>query len=275
MRLLHGRPVAERINARTRDRVASLRSRGVTPTLDVIRVGSDPAAGSYLGRIRKLATELGVALDQHVSTPDGSTLAALLCGSTAHGVLMLAPLPSGISEERMTESIPPEKDIEGQHPENVGRLTLGRPRFIPSTAEAILEVLRFYEVPMRGANAVVAGRSPIVGRPVATLLTQEDATVTLTHSKTADVAAHTRDADIVVVAVGRRGFLRGDMLKPGATVIDAGINVTPAGISGDVDVDTVSRVAGALTPVPGGVGTVTTALLLRNVVIAAEQAATR
>lgn len=194
----------------------------------------------------------------------------LLRGTGAHGVLMLTPLPNGMSEERMTESIPPAKDIEGVHPENVGRLALGRPRFVPPTAEAILEMLRFYEIPMRGADAVVIGRSPIVGRPVASLLTQEDATVTLAHSKTTDIAAHTKQADIVVVAIGRKGFLRGDMLKSGATIIDAGINVTPAGIAGDVDVESVSRVAGALTPVPGGVGTVTTALLLRNVVTAAE-----
>jgi methylenetetrahydrofolate dehydrogenase (NADP+)/methenyltetrahydrofolate cyclohydrolase len=132
-------------------------------------------------------------------------------------------------------------------------------------------MLRFYAIPMRGADAVVIGRSSIVGRPVASLLTQEDATVTLAHSKTIDIAAHTKHADIVVVAIGRKGYLRGDMLKSGAAVIDAGINVTPAGLAGDVDVESVSRVAGALTPVPGGVGTVTTALLLRNIVTAAER----
>ena len=274
MRLLHGRPVAERVNARTRERVSALRSRGVVPKLTAVRVGADPAASSYLGRIRKLAADLGIALDEQVAAADETALAALLKSSAAHGVLMLTPLPNGMSEERMTESIPPMMDIEGVHPENVGRLALGRPRFVPSTAEAILEILRFYAVPMRGANAVVVGRSPIVGRPVASLLTQEDATVTLTHSKTADIAAHTKSADIVVVAIGRKGFLRGEMLKSGATVIDAGINVTPSGIAGDADGESVTHVAGALTPVPGGVGAVTTALLLRNVVTAAERSDT-
>jgi methylenetetrahydrofolate dehydrogenase (NADP+)/methenyltetrahydrofolate cyclohydrolase len=270
MRLLHGRPVAEQVNAGTKERISMLHDRDVTPRLDVVRVGSDPAAGSYLGRIRKLATELGIGLGEHVAA-DEAVLGELLRGSSAHGVLMLTPLANGMSEERMTASIPPAKDVEGVHPENVGLLTLGRPRFIPSTAEAILEILRFYEVPLRGADVVVIGRSPIVGRPVASLLVQEDATVTLTHSKTAEIGSHTERADIVVVAIGRKGYLRGEMLKPGATVIDAGINVTPGGIAGDADRASVSSVAGALTPVPGGVGAVTTALLLRNVVAAAEE----
>jgi methylenetetrahydrofolate dehydrogenase (NADP+)/methenyltetrahydrofolate cyclohydrolase len=146
----------------------------------------------------------------------------------------------------------------------------GRPRFIPSTADAIVELLKFHDVPLRGATAVVIGRSPVVGRPTATLLTNEDATVTVAHSQTPDIPALTRAAAIVVVAVGKAGFLTGDMLAPGATVIDAGINVTPAGLVGDADVESVSSVAGALSPVPGGLGAVTTALLLRNVVTAAE-----
>ena len=275
MRLLHGRPVAERVNAGTRERLAALTIRGVTAKLDVVRVGADPAASSYLGRIRKLASDLGIALEEHVAPAHDVRLAGLLRATTAHGVLMLTPLPGGMSEERMTEAIPPARDVEGVHPENVGRLALGRPRFIPSTAEAILEILRFYEIPLGGANTVVIGRSPIVGRPVANLLTQEDATVTIAHSKTADVASHTKAADIVVVAIGRKAFLRGEMLKRGATVIDAGINVTPSGIVGDADAESVSAVASALTPVPGGVGAVTTALLLRNVVTAAEEQADR
>lgn len=272
MRLLQGRPVAERINQLTRERIAALRQRGVTPVLDVVRAGTDPAASAYLGRIRKLAGELGVTVNERVAA-DGPGLAALLgrAGVPRHGVLMLTPLPPGMSEERAAEAIPPRSDIEGLHPENVGRLALGRPRFVPSTAEAVLELLRFYDIPMRGVNAVVIGRSPIVGRPAAALLTQEDATVTLVHSKTADIASHTRTAAIVVVAIGRKRFLTGDMLAPGATVIDAGINITPTGIVGDVDADSVATVAAALSPVPGGLGAVTTALLLRSVVTAAEE----
>lgn len=271
MRLLHGRPVAEQVNARTKERVAALVASGTAPRLDVVRVGVDPAASSYLGRIRKLAAQLGIALTEQNAQADEARVTALLAGSHAHGVLMLTPLPPGLSEERLAASIAPDRDIEGVHPENVGRLALGRPRFIPSTAEAILEILRFYEIPMRGANAVVIGRSRIVGRPVASLLTREDATVTLAHSKTTDISAHTRAADIVVVAIGRKGYLHGEMLRPGATVIDAGINVTPSGIVGDADAESIATVAGAATPVPGGVGAVTTALLLRNVVTAAEE----
>ena len=157
-------------------------------------------------------------------------------------------------------------------PYSAGLLAEGRPRFVPSTAEAIVALLKFYDVPLEGARATIVGRSTVVGRPVALLLLQEHATVTIAHTKTADVAAATRGAEIVVVAVGRAGFLRGEMISKGATIVDAGINVAPRGIVGDVDVASVSSVAGALTPVPGGVGAVTTEILLRNVITAAEQA---
>ena len=272
MRLLQGRPVAERVNARTKERITALRTRHVVPKVAVVRVGADPAAGAYLGRIHKLAAALGVAIDE-LDAGDGAHVVPLIrrYEGGAHGMLVLTPLPPGASEAEAAAALPPDKDVEGVHPQNVGLLTLGRPRFVPSTAEAVLELLRFYEVPMRGANAVVIGRSPIVGRPAAALLTQEDATVTLVHSKTADIASHARAAGIVVVAIGKKKFLRGDMLAPGVTVIDAGINVTPTGIVGDVDADSVAAVAGALSPVPGGLGAVTTALLLRSVVAAAEE----
>ena len=272
MRLLHGRPVAERVNARTKERVTALASRGVTPTLDVLRVGSDPAAGTYLARIIRQAAHLGMTVNEVALPPSEPDIITHLSLKTkhAHGVLLLTPLPAPLEETRITEHIPPTKDVEGVHPESVGLLTLGRPRFIPSTAEAVLELLRFYEIALDGTHAVVIGRSPVVGRPAATLLLHAHATVTLAHSRTADLASHTRDAQLVVVAVGRRGFLRGDMVANGATVVDAGINVTPSGIAGDAD-ESVATVAGALSPVPGGIGAITTALLLRNVVTAAEQ----
>jgi methylenetetrahydrofolate dehydrogenase (NADP+) / methenyltetrahydrofolate cyclohydrolase len=271
MRLLHGRPVAERVNARTKERVAALASHGVTPTLDVLRVGTDPAAGTYLARIAKQGEHLGITVNEVVLPPSEPDIITHLGLRTkhAHGVLLLTPLPAPLEETRITEHIPPAKDVEGVHPESVGLLTLGRPRFIPSTAEAVLELLRFYEIALDGTRAVVIGRSPVVGRPAATLLLHAHATVTLAHSRTADLASHTRDAQLVVVAVGKKGFLRGDMIAKGATVVDAGINVTPAGISGDAD-ESVAAVAGALSPVPGGIGAITTALLLRNVVTAAE-----
>lgn len=277
MRLLHGRPLAERVNARTRERIALLGTRGVRPQLAIVSVGIDPAASTYQERLVRSGRHLGidVRVDALPSAASEATAAEHLRGLGAdravHGILLLTPLPAPLDEARLVDLIAPVKDVEGVHPYNVGLLKAGRPGFVPSTAEAILELLKFHEIPLRGANAVVIGRSPIVGRPAAALLMNAGATVTIAHSKTPDVAALTRPAAIVVVAVGHAGFVTGDMLSPGATVIDAGINVTPTGLVGDVDVESVSGVAGALSPVPGGLGAVTTALLLRNVVSAAEE----
>ncbi|HKW77877.1 MAG TPA: bifunctional 5,10-methylenetetrahydrofolate dehydrogenase/5,10-methenyltetrahydrofolate cyclohydrolase [Candidatus Limnocylindria bacterium] len=277
MRLLHGRPVAERVTARTRDRVDALAGRGITPRLDILSVGTDPAAATYQAHLRKAGRHLGVTV-RPIAVPRTASEAAVTKAlrasredSGTHGVLLLTPLPAPLDEARLVEDIAPAKDVEGVHPYNQGLLAAGRPRFVPSTAEAIVEILRFYDITLDGAHAVVIGRSPVVGRPATTLLLHAHATVTLAHSRTAHLADHTRSAAIVVVAVGRERFLTGDMLARGATVIDAGINVTPAGIVGDVDAESVTSVAGALSPVPGGVGGVTTALLLRNVVTAAEE----
>lgn len=276
-RLLHGRPLAERIRGRDRERVQSLGAGGVTPRLAAVSVEADPAALAYLQRLIAAGRALGVAVDDVSLGRDTAEadlverVEALGRDPALHGILLLTPLPGGIDQSRVVERIAIGKDVEGMHPANVGLLAEGRPRFAPSTAEAALELLRHYEIPIRGRHAVVIGRSSVVGRPAAHLLLREDATVTIAHRQTADVGELTRQADIVVVAIGRSGFLRGDMVRPGAAVIDAGINVTPHGIEGDVEVESVSRVAGALSPVPGGLGAVTTALLLRNVVTAAEQ----
>jgi methylenetetrahydrofolate dehydrogenase (NADP+)/methenyltetrahydrofolate cyclohydrolase len=277
MRLLHGRPLAESVNARTRTRVAALAARAITPRLDIVSVGIDPAATTYQERLARSGKQLGI--DVHVvalartAVEDelASKLRTLAADRSVHGVLLLTPLPPPLDEARSVEHIAPAKDVEGVHPRNAGLLAAGRPLFVPSTAEGIVELLKFHGVPLRGQRAVVVGRSGVVGRPAASLLMKEDATVTIAHSKTPDIPALTRAASVVVVAIGRAGFLTGDMLSKGATVIDAGINVTPTGISGDVDVESVTPVAGALSPVPGGLGAVTTALLLRNVVAAAEQ----
>ncbi len=277
MRLLYGRPLAARLDAETRSRVEAIRARGTTPRLDIVSVGIDPAASTYQERLEKAGQRLGVGV-RRIAVPRGASegdaaapLRAARSDPRTHGVLLLTPLPPPLDETRLVEEIAPEKDVEGVHPHNAGLLAAGRPRFVPSTAEAVLELLRFYEVALAGAHAVVIGRSPVVGRPAATLLLHADATVTHAHSRTADLASHTRRASIVVVAVGREGFLTGDMLSPGVAVVDAGINVTPSGIVGDVDVESVSPIAAALSPVPGGLGAVTTALLLRNVVRAAEE----
>ncbi len=277
MRLLHGRPLAERLNVESRARADALRGRGVTPALDVVSVGLDPAANTYLARLVRAGTAIGIAV-RDVSLAreaDERTVMGALdrAGRDAavHGILLLTPLPGKLDEGHLVDHIASEKDVEGVNPYNVGLLLDGRPRYVPSTAEAVTALLRFHEIRMRGVEAVVVGRSTVVGRPAAALLLNEDATVTIAHKRSADVAALTRRAAIVVVAVGRAGFLTGDMIAKGATVIDAGINVTPAGIAGDVDQESVAPIAGALSPVPGGLGTVTTALLLRNLLSAAER----
>lgn len=276
MRLLHGRPLAERLNARSRERSDALRARDIQPTLATVSVGIDPAANTYLERLVRGGKAIGIAtrdISLGHDTTEQSVIAELDRASRdpkIHGVLLLTPLPGKLDEGHLVDRIAPHKDVEGVNPYNVGLLLGGRPRFVPSTAEAIVELLKFHEIRLRGVDVVVVGRSTVVGRPAATLLLNEDATVTVAHKKTSDVGAMTRRAAVVVVAVGRAGFLTGDMILPGATIIDAGINVTPVGMKGDVDADSVATVAGALSPVPGGVGTVTTALLLRNVLTAAE-----
>lgn len=277
MRLLHGRPLAERVNAGTSARIAALRSRGIVPRLEIVSVGIDPAANTYQERLVHHGARLGIEVHQvslaRASSEDdlATRLRAISADPAVHALLLLTPLPPPLDEARAVELIDPAKDVEGVHPYNAGLLAAGRPAFVPSTAEGAVELLKFHEVPLRGARAVVIGRSGVVGRPSAALLLGEDATVTIAHSRTKDIAALTRAADVVVVAVGRERFLTGAMLSPGVTVIDAGINVTPAGIVGDVDVESVTPVASALSPVPGGLGAVTTALLLRNVSAAAER----
>ena len=276
MRLLHGRPLAERLAARSHERSDVLRGRGIGPTLAALSVGIDPAANTYLQRLVRGGKALGITV-RDISLGRDATEATVIAeldrasrDPSLHGVLLLTPLPGKLDEGHLVDHIAPAKDVEGVNPYNVGLLLDGRPRFVPSTAEAIVELLRFHQIPLSGADVVVVGRSTVVGRPAAALLLNADATVTIAHKRTADLTALTHRAAVVVVAVGRAGFLTGAMIAPGATVVDAGINMTPAGIAGDVDADSVASVAGALSPVPGGVGTVTTALLLRNVLTAAE-----
>lgn len=276
MRLLYGKPLAEKIHERSAARSAALRERGVAPRLAVVSVSADPAANAYLQRLVGRGSRLDIEIDDIALRREATahdvrgTLARLASDRDVHGVLVLAPLPATLDEARVADLIAPEKDVEGMNPLSVGLLAEGRPAFIPSTAEAVLELLRFHDIRLAGVRAAVVGRSAVVGRPVASLLVREDATVTIAHSRTPDVGAVTREAAVVVVAVGRAGFIRGEMIAKGATVIDAGINVSPRGIVGDADTESVSTVAGALSPVPGGLGAVTTELLLRNVVTAAE-----
>jgi methylenetetrahydrofolate dehydrogenase (NADP+)/methenyltetrahydrofolate cyclohydrolase len=277
VRLLHGKPLAEKLHERSRERSTALHARGIAPRLAAVSVGIDPAANTYLQRLVARGKKLDITVDEHDLAGDApeqqlvATLERLADDARVHGILLLTPLPGELDEGHIVDHIAPAKDVEGMNPFNVGLLADGRPRFVPSTAEAIVELLKFHGVTLRGARAAVIGRSTVIGRPAAYLLLKEDATVTIAHSQTPDVRAVTKDATIVVVGVGRAGFLKGDMLAPGATVIDAGINVTPHGVAGDVDVVSVSPVAAALSPVPGGLGAVTTELLLRNVLTAADR----
>jgi len=277
VRLLVGKPLAEKLHDRSRERSAALRARGIVPRLASVSVGIDPAANTYQQRLGARGKLLDIAVDEIDLPGDTSerqlvaTLERLGADPRVHGILLLTPLPGTLDEGHIVDHIVPAKDVEGMSPFNVGLLADGRPRFVPSTAEAVIELLKFHGVKLRGARAAVIGRSTVVGRPVAYLLLNEDATVTIAHRETPDVAAVTKEASIVVVAVGRAGFLTGEMLASGATVIDAGINVMPHGIVGDVDVESVSSIASALSPVPGGLGAVTTELLLRNVLTATER----
>ena len=277
MRLLLGKPLAEKLHERSRERSAALHARGVAPRLAAVSVGIDPAANAYQQRLSARGKKLDIAVDEidlHDDTSERqlvATLERLGADPRTHAILLLTPLPGTLDEGHIVDHIAPAKDVEGMNPFNVGLLADGRPLFVPSTAEAVIELLKFHGVSLRGARAAVVGRSTVVGRPVAYLLLNEDATVTIAHSRTSDIGAVTRHASVVVVGVGRVGFLKGDMLGPGTTVIDAGINVTPHGVVGDVDVESVSPIAAALSPVPGGLGSVTTELLLRNVLTATER----
>lgn len=277
MRLLHGKLLAEKLHERSRERSTALAGRGIGPRLAVVSVGDDLAANTYLQRLTSRGSKLDIAVDEVALAHDASerelvtALERLGVDPRVHGILLLTPLPGALDEGHIVDHIAPQKDVEGMNPFNVGLLADGRPRFVPSTADAVVELLKYHGVALRGVRAAVIGRSTVIGRPAAYLLLKEDATVTIAHKQTRDVPAITKDASVIVVGVGRPGFLRGDMLSPGATVIDAGINVTPQGIVGDVDVESVSHIAAALSPVPGGLGAVTTELLLRNVLTAAER----
>ena len=277
MRLLLGKPLAEKLHEQSRERSAALHARGIAPRLAAVSVGIDPAASTYQQRLTARGKKLDIAVDEIDLPGEASerqlvaTLERLGADPRTHAILLLTPLPGTLDEGHIVDHIVPPKDVEGMNPFNVGLLADGRPRFVPSTAEAVIELLKFHGTTLRGARATVVGRSTVVGRPTAYLLLSEDATVTIAHSETKDLRGVTKAASIVVVGVGRAGFLRGDMVSSGATIIDAGINVTPKGVVGDVDVESVSSVAAALSPVPGGLGAVTTELLLRNVLIAAER----
>ena len=272
---LTGRELATTIRAAASARAAELTVAGRQPRLAVVTATDDEASAAYVRSIANAAGKEGIACDLlRTTTAAGvsSTLAQLADDPEVHGVMLQTPLPEGALLADLARAIPAGKDVDGASPESLGRLTAGLPAFAPATAEAVLALLDYYHVELRGRHAVVVGRSVVVGKPVAHLLLDRHATVTISHSRTADLAAITRQADVLVVAAGRASLIGPEHVSPGATVIDVGTNVTDAGrLAGDVD-PAVAGVAAALSPVPGGVGPVTTALLLRHVVEAAAAA---
>jgi methylenetetrahydrofolate dehydrogenase (NADP+)/methenyltetrahydrofolate cyclohydrolase len=284
-KLLDGRRIAARIlEELTEEIVDFIQNNGVTPTLAAVLVGDDPASQVYVRHKRKDCEKVGIASQLHhlpatVSEEELLRLIARLNrDDEVHGILVQLPLPAGIDAYRVLQAVAPAKDVDGFHPENAGLLVQGRPRFIPCTPAAVCELLDRYELPVAGRHVVILGRSEIVGKPLANLLLrksrQGDATVTVCHSRTHDLPSLTRSADFVVAAIGRAGFLTADMVRPGVIVVDVGINRTENGLVGDVDFESVGEVASWISPVPGGVGPLTRAMLLRNTILAAR-AATR
>ena len=287
--LIDGRAIAREVHAETESRVATLKLDGVEPGLVFVRVGEDSASKVYVGMKERTAARLGIRSETTVlpeDTPEAELLkllAKLNADSRVHGVLVQAPLPSHIDETKVFSTVSPSKDVDGFHPVNVGRLMLGESGgFVPCTPGGVHELLIRSGTPIDGADVVILGRGNIVGKPMAAILCQKsgraNATVTLCHSRTRNVVEHCRRADIVVAAIGMAEFIKADMVKPGATVIDVGVNRVddPAAekgyrLVGDVDFTAVQPIAGKITPNPGGVGPMTIAMLMRNTVRAAMQ----
>jgi methylenetetrahydrofolate dehydrogenase (NADP+)/methenyltetrahydrofolate cyclohydrolase len=275
--ILEGNVVAEKILADVRTGVAKLQARGVTPSLAVLLLGNDPASGLYVRSKKRMAASVGIASPDYVYA-DGLSREQLLAlidrlnaDPTIHGILPQLPLPTGIDEDEIIARIAPEKDVDGIHPVNMGRLLAGHPSVLPCTPAGCMEILDHYGAKLEGAEAVMIGRSRIVGKPLAQLLLARHATVTMCHTRTRDVASHARRADVLCVAAGRAGIVTADMVKPGAWVIDVGNTQLPSGKwVGDVDFEGVSQIA-HVTPVPGGVGPMTRAMLMRNTLLAAER----
>ncbi|WP_294313703.1 bifunctional methylenetetrahydrofolate dehydrogenase/methenyltetrahydrofolate cyclohydrolase FolD [uncultured Sphingomonas sp.] len=274
--IIDGKAYALALRTRTAAHVAAFRdATGRAPGLAVVLVGEDPASSVYVRSKGKATREAGMESFEHrlPADTDADALLALVrrlnADPTVDGILVQLPLPKHIDAEAVLLAIDPDKDVDGFHPVNAGRLAIGAEGFVPCTPLGCLMLLRDIHPSLSGMEAVVVGRSNIVGKPMAQLLLQQSCTVTVVHSRTRDVAAHCRAADIVVAAVGIPHFIQGDWIKPGATVIDVGINRTETGLVGDVDFAAAKDVAGAITPVPGGVGPMTIACLIRNTYISA------
>ncbi|SHJ66852.1 methylenetetrahydrofolate dehydrogenase (NADP+) / methenyltetrahydrofolate cyclohydrolase [Anaerobranca californiensis DSM 14826] len=275
--LIDGKLIAQKVKDEIQKRVDNLKAKGITPGLGVILVGEDPASQAYVGMKEKTCKKLGI--HSEVYRLDGNTsekevldlLEKLNNDSNIHGILVQLPLPKHIDEWKVLDAIDPQKDVDGFHSINVGNLCIGRDAFVPCTPLGVIVMLEHCNVDLTGKHVVVVGRSNIVGKPMAQLALQRHATVTIAHSRTKDLAAITRQADVLIVAVGRPKMITKDMVKEGAVVIDVGINRVESGLVGDVDFDGVKEVASQITPVPGGVGPMTIAMLMHNTVLSAER----
>jgi methylenetetrahydrofolate dehydrogenase (NADP+)/methenyltetrahydrofolate cyclohydrolase len=276
--ILDGKSLAASVRASLKASVAKLAARRIQPGLAVILAGDNPASRVYVRNKVRACEETGVRsiLFEYPSAVQESELleriAALNADPAVHGILVQLPLPKQVDSEKILEAVAPEKDVDGFHAMNLGALAAGRPSFVPCTPAACMRLIEHAGVPLQGRRAVVLGRSNVVGKPLALLLLQKDATVTICHSRTANVETVTREADILVAAIGRAKLVNAAMVKPGACVIDVGINrLADGSLAGDVDFEAVKNVAGWITPVPGGVGPMTIAMLLENCVKAASR----
>ncbi len=279
--ILDGRTVAQKVLGEVKAGVERLRATtGVTPTLAVVLVGDFPPSKIYVANKMKASDAVGIATRDHIH-PAGlaqrellAILERLNADDGVHGILLQLPLPRGLDEDEAIRAIVPAKDVDGLHPQNLGQLLAGAPTVVPCTPAGCLEILDHYGAKLEGAEAVVVGRSRLVGKPLAQLLLARHATVTTCHTRTRDLAAHTRRADVLCVAAGRARMITGDMVKEGSWVIDVGINRLETGkLAGDVDFESAQKRAEAITPVPGGVGPMTVAMLLRNTLTLAERRA--
>jgi methylenetetrahydrofolate dehydrogenase (NADP+)/methenyltetrahydrofolate cyclohydrolase len=275
--LIDGKSIAAALRAAQKGAIESLAGRGVRPGLAAILVGDDQASRVYVRSKARACEEIGVRSEVHEFPADVAEsallerVAQLNADARVHGVLVQLPLPPHLDAARILACVSPAKDVDGFHAVNLGALLQGRRGFVPGTPAGVMRLLEHAGVALAGRHAVVVGRSTIVGKPLALLLLQKDATVTICHSKSVDLASVTRQADVLVAAIGRAKFITADMVKPGACVIDIGINRLPDGkLAGDVDFAAVREIAGSITPVPGGVGPMTVAMLIVNTVRAAE-----
>ena len=276
--IISGKIVSEKIRSEIREEVVKyIDKTGRTPGLAVILVGENPASVVYVRNKHKTCMEVGINSFEYNLPADASEaelislIESLNSDEKVDGILVQLPLPSHIDEEKVINSISADKDVDAFSPSNVGRILIGEYSFLPCTPSGVMELIDYYHIDLEGKNCVVIGRSNIVGKPMALLLLERNATVTVCHSRTRNLSEYTTKADLVVVAVGREGFLKADMIKPGAVVIDVGINRNKEGrLCGDVDFDSVEPIASYITPVPGGVGPMTITMLMKNTVSAAK-----